>query len=184
MKEIWKDVEGFEGLYQVSNMGRVKSLQRISKRNSKKSPTFYIAQKILKPTMDGSGYFHVRLANQGKYKLFKLHRLVAKHFLADYSEQLTINHINSKKEDNKVTNLEMMTLDENIEFSTGENRFKYYCVQLNKIIRCPKLFFKKIKLNYNRYRFLKCVLTGEKYPNTELTFKRVTLAKAKKLEKK
>lgn len=126
-KEKWKAVKGFEGLYEVSNMGRVKSLEKtitnginITHYNKTgevllNKPMTY-KEKILKPCMDACGYLHYRLSKEhGRYTLFKAHRLVAKHFLKDYSEKLTVNHINGNKMDNRIKNLEMMTRSDNIK---------------------------------------------------------------------
>ena len=71
MNEIWKDIEGYEGLYQVSNFGNVKSL------NYKRSGR----EKILKPSKDNDGYLHVNLCKNNNQKGFTIHRLVAKTFI-------------------------------------------------------------------------------------------------------
>lgn len=152
-QEIWKDVKNFEGFYQVSNLGRVKSLERLVRH--KPGQHRLVKERILSPCQDNCGYLHVRLANDGVYKLFKVHRLVAMHFLESYSEDLTVNHINHDRTDNRAENLEMLTLKENI-LDKDFNR-KIYCKELNQYICQPKRFFKRLNIKYNRYRFLQAI---------------------------
>lgn len=90
--EQWEDIIGFEGLYKVSNLGNVMSIRR---------------NKLLSKMIDNYGYHVVRLSNKGTFKTFKVHRLVAKVFLDNYSENLQVNHKNEIKTDNQVSNLEM-----------------------------------------------------------------------------
>ena len=77
--EIWKDIEEFKGHYQISNLGRVKSLERyILQKNGKYYP---LKEKIMKLDKGNSGYFRITLRLNGKYKRYSVHRLVAKYFL-------------------------------------------------------------------------------------------------------
>lgn len=97
MKEIWKDIEGYEGLYQVSNFGDVKSL--IYHNGTK--------NRILTPTVNNRGYAHVVLHNNGKVKTFTVHRLVGDAFLKKQDLSFDqINHKDGVKTNNNVTNLE------------------------------------------------------------------------------
>lgn len=98
--EIWKDVKGYEGLYQVSNIGKVKSLH-------------YNKEKILADRFDKKGYLSVRLFKNGKSKIFKTHRLVAQAFIPNPINKEQVNHINGVKSDNRVENLEWCTNYEN-----------------------------------------------------------------------
>lgn len=119
MEEIWKDIEGYEGLYQVSNLGRVKSLKRdITNTNY---GVAHIKEKILKPRDDGKGYVRVVLYKNNQKKQFKIHRLVAKAFISNPENKATVNHINGNKSHNTVGNLEWCTNKENIyhAFKTG-----------------------------------------------------------------
>lgn len=174
--EIWKDVIGFQGHYQVSNLGRVKSLDRILHRNHKYSEFIHLKQKIIQPTMDGTGYYHVRLAKQSKYTLIKVHRLVAKHFLPNYSEYLTVNHKDLDKSNNCVDNLQMLTQLQNAKYSVGKRR-KYYCIQTEQIVKSPKVFLKKFNISYNRYRFLQSIKDNIPYLNSNLHFKYIKVEK-------
>ena len=98
----WKDIPGFEGLYQVSDCGQVKSCSR--------SDTF--KEKILKPILDAYGYHLVNLYKEGKQKTFKVHRLVALVFL-EGNNSLTVNHIDECKTNNHVSNLEYLSSGDN-----------------------------------------------------------------------
>lgn len=96
--ELWKDIKGYEGHYQISNSGEVKSL----KKNR---------QKILSNRVNAFGYHHVSLLKDGKTKEKLVHRLVAEHFLNE-TEKETVNHIDCNKINNHVDNLEWATRSE------------------------------------------------------------------------
>jgi hypothetical protein len=117
MKEIWKDIKEFEGRYQVSNMGRVKSLARIIVGNKRgKSHKYNWPEKILKfsRTRKGMGYCIVTLSRNGVACYRTIHRLVAKAFVPNPENKPQVNHKNRKKADNKSSNLEWCTLIENL----------------------------------------------------------------------
>lgn len=124
MKEIWKDIEGYEGIYQISNLGRVKSLIRVIKRSDGKIKTF--KERILKPALNTFGYPYVNLSKQGKVKSFVVHRLVVKAFILNIGNKSDVNHINGIKTDNRVVNLEWNTRSENVQhaFDNGLNNNK------------------------------------------------------------
>lgn len=108
MEEIWKDIKGYEGRYQISNFGRVKSL-------------IYHKEKIMniynfrRDGEKGKGYWRVRLIKNSSYKYFFVHRLVAEAFIPNSNNYTTVNHINGIKTDNRVENLEWCSLKENIQ---------------------------------------------------------------------
>lgn len=106
MKEIWKDIEGFEGIYQISDKGNVKSLNY--RRTGK--------EMVLKPGTYG-GYFMVNLYINGKSKGYKIHQLVCKTFLENINYKPCINHKNGIKTDNRLDNLEWVTYSENSQHS-------------------------------------------------------------------
>lgn len=96
MQEVWKDIVGYEGCYQVNNLGSVRSIK-----------------KILKPNLTKKGYYHVTLYNNGIPKTFRLHRIVAQHFIENPQNKLEVNHIDGNKINNMVNNLEWNTRVEN-----------------------------------------------------------------------
>ena len=108
LKEIWRDVVGYEGLYQVSNLGRVKSLNY--HRSGKEG--------IMKPVLEDNGYYSVNLYKNGKVKKFSLHRLVVETFLGKIPNGLVVNHLNEIKSDNRLENLEICTQKENTNYGT------------------------------------------------------------------
>ena len=111
-EEIWRDIKGYEGLYQVSNMGRVKSLERtVTRKNGRK---YTVKELILKPNSDGHGYLRVDLGNgSGKGKTIKVHRLVCEAFHKNPENKPCVNHIDENKTNNTASNLEWCTYEEN-----------------------------------------------------------------------
>jgi hypothetical protein len=109
--EIWKDINGYEGYYQVSNIGRVKSLARVIEYRK----GIYGNKKeiILKTFKDGKGYLKYKLCKNGKEKSVISHRLVAIAFLHNLNQKPEVNHINGIKDDNRLENLEWCTSSEN-----------------------------------------------------------------------
>jgi len=104
IKETWKDIKGYEGLYQVSNIGRVKSLERETfRKDGKKLP---LKERILKLRPNKDGYLRVQLCNgSGKTKNFFVHRLVCEAFHENPKNKPCVNHINEDKSDNRACNL-------------------------------------------------------------------------------
>lgn len=119
MKEIWKDIEGFENMYQVSNLGKVKSLPRtILRKDGKK---LQIKEQILKGSKDTKGYIQVELKKDGKRNIKVIHRLVANAFISNKDNKEQVNHIDGNKENNCISNLEWVTCQENIQHAWKNN---------------------------------------------------------------
>lgn len=117
-KEIWKDVIGYEGLYQVSNFGNVKVLPRIIKNYR---GSFLAKEKILKPCIT-EGYARVVLTKNGIRSTKKVHRLVASAFLGEMNH-LHVNHIDCNRSNNHIDNLEWVTHLENMRHARLNNRY-------------------------------------------------------------
>lgn len=110
-EEIWKDVIGYEGLYQISSMGKVKSLQQGNAIGSK----ITYREKIMKPRLKKSGYYDVGLKTKGRQKRFRINRLVAMHFIPNPENKPFVNHKEGIKSDNRMAKLEWCTHSENME---------------------------------------------------------------------
>ena len=125
MTEEYRDIIGYEGIYQISNEGNLKSLK-------------WNKSKILKKHIDNNGYYSSNLTLNNKYKTFRLHMLVAKAFLnhtPDGTTKLVVNHIDGNKLNNNINNLEVVTHRENIttcsktrgnNFSSNYKGVSYY----------------------------------------------------------
>lgn len=112
--EIWKDVVGYEKLYQVSNFGRVKSLDMVlSYKRHGKNQIRIRKGKVLSPTTMKNGYLRVEMSNNCIHKLNLVHRLVAKAFIPNPNNYREINHKNCDKSDNSVENLEWVSSSQN-----------------------------------------------------------------------
>lgn len=108
MEEVWKDIPDYEGLYQISNFGNVKSISRMSYK--RKCETI-----IKKPCLSGKGYLKVTLCKDGTKKYVFIHRLVAQMFIPNPENKLTVDHIDRNKLNNNVNNLRWATYSEQIK---------------------------------------------------------------------
>jgi len=120
MKEEWKDIPKYEGLYQVSNLGRVRSIDRVVRTKSGKSKN--LKGIILSPQYYKNGYRFVTLSKDGNTKGFSIHRMVALSFIPNPENKPEVNHINENKNDNRASNLEWMSVRENRNYGTRIER--------------------------------------------------------------
>ena len=107
--EHWKEIAGYEGLYEVSDLGRVKSLK-------------YGKEKILKPLKHTCGYLQVNLFKDGHGKAIYVHRIVAEAFIQNPNNLETVNHKDEDKTNNAVSNLEWMSKRDNDNYGTRNKR--------------------------------------------------------------
>lgn len=119
MNEIWRDIEGYEGLYQVSNKGRVKSLK-------------YGKERILKSHDNGRGYVDVQLSKDSTRKYIKVHRLVAQAFIPNQNNLSEVNHKDENKKNNCVENLQWMRHIDNCNYGTRNERISRKILQYSK----------------------------------------------------
>ena len=110
--EVWKDVVGYEGLYQVSDRGNVYSVERLNSRGYK------IGGRIMKPNYRRDGYLTVDLHSNGKRRTKKIHRLVAEAFIPNPNNLPEVNHMDENKTNNELSNLEWCTRKHNNNHGT------------------------------------------------------------------
>lgn len=127
--EEWRDIPNYEGIYQVSNLGRVKRLQREEMRpcivrNGYKVKGFSISisELLLKPSDTRDGYKRVSLCKKGKQEYLRVHRLVASAFIPNPDNKPQVNHLDNNRSNNVVTNLEWCTAKENAEYASKQGR--------------------------------------------------------------
>ena len=148
--EIWKDIEGYEGYFQVSDSGNVRSLDRIivdCNGVSKRIRGF--AKKI---TINADGYRVVTLSKNGKDKVFFVHRLVAFAFIPNPNGYEFINHKDENKSNNNISNLEWCTCAYNNRYGTAPERTRMKIKELGQM--CPVIQFSTEGVKLNEYESL------------------------------
>ena len=121
MSEEWRDVVGYEGLYQVSDQGRVKSLARTC--NTKGGSNRTVKERILKPCDNGRGYLYISLSDgTGEHKRHYIHRLVGETFVPNPLEKEDVNHKDENPSNNHASNLEWLTHKENLNYGMRNER--------------------------------------------------------------
>ena len=167
--EIWRDIEGFEGHYQISNYGRVKSFKN--------------GEVIIrKPHVDKDGYLQICFCDKSNHKWFKVHRLVAIAFIPNPENKETINHIDGCKMNNFVENLEWATRTENNQHAVRIGLMKSgvdnYRAKLTReqVIWCRKMYIPRdkefgssalAKIFSIARRSMHDIVTGKTYKNVE-----------------
>lgn len=120
MEEIWKDIDGYEGIYQVSNMGQVKSLDRMVTNID--GVTYMVRGRILRQANDDKGYKRVTLSKNCITKNYQVHRLVAIAFIPNPNNYPVVNHLDETPQNNRVDNLEFCTQEHNLKYGTCRER--------------------------------------------------------------
>lgn len=150
-QEIWKDIEGYEGLYQISNLGEVKALPRNINNQFKNK------EYNLKKIINKDGYYVINLKNSNhKNKIHRINRLVAMAFIPNPENKLQVNHIDGNKKNNKVENLEWCTAKENKQHA-----------QKNGLIRKKTIL--KLDLNGNVLQKYETVREASELNNLDYT---------------
>lgn len=122
MQEVWKDVVGYEGYYQVSNLGRVKSLRTKAYSPKEKCAIVVMRERVLRQSPNVKTYLNVSLRKSGTKNTQKVHRLVAKAFIPNPDNLPQVNHKDENKQNNCVENLEWCTNQYNINYGTARAR--------------------------------------------------------------
>lgn len=131
--EIWKDIKGYEGLYQASNLGRVKSLGNNKNRK----------EKILKSFLNHKGYLRVGLCKNGKVKRYFVHRLVYEAFIGEIPKGMQVNHKDENPQNNILSNIDtLMTQKENNNWGTHNERIAK--ANINNPKRCKSVIQKSL----------------------------------------
>jgi hypothetical protein len=153
LTEYWVDIRGYEGYYQVSNYGNVRSLDRVITEQTGKTQT--LKGRILKPHTNSSGYYQINLNRKSIRTTFAIHQLVAQAFLDNRSSKPLVNHINGIKTDNNVNNLEWATYSENLEHA--------YKNRLRRAVKTNEVASKnyKRKLTEQQVREIKLLIAAK-----------------------
>ena len=160
MTEIWLPIEGYENLYEVSNLGRVRRLESVV--TSKAGVKQKFPGKILKPRAN-KGYLMVQLCKNGIIRDFLIHRLVAAAFIPNPDKKFQVNHLSEDKLNNSVENLAWCSAKENINYGTRNKRVSeklskpVLCVELNQIFPSLREAARQLSLSVGN---ISCVLTG------------------------
>lgn len=142
--EIWKDIKGYEGLYQISSYGKVKSLSRklryLQPNNGKE--LFRVSNEKILKLKNVKGYNAITLCKNGINKEFRICRLVALNFIPNTENKLQVNHIDCNKKNDNIKNLEWVTSSENMKHAYNNNLTKK-CYNKNdlrlvKKVKCTK----------------------------------------------
>ena len=135
MEEIWKPIKDYENLYEISNLGRIRSKDRVVYQKNRWNDNlsrFLYKGKLLNTKIEENKYVQVHLCKNNKQKRYLVHRLVAETFIPNPENKEQVNHINCNKNDNRVENLEWTTPKENTQHAIKNNRKKITTIKINQ----------------------------------------------------
>ena len=161
--EVYVNIRGYEGYYQVSNYGNVRSLDRVIKEKTGKPQT--LKGRVLKQRINPGGYYYVGLGKNGSKATFAIHQLVAQAFIPNPKNKKTVNHMDGNKLNNSVANLEWSTYSENLEHA--------YKAGLRQAVKSSEVASKnyKRKLTEQQVREIKRLLAAGNLTHKEIATK-------------
>lgn len=169
--EIWKPIKNYEGIYEVSNLGRIKTLERVYLSAIQR----YQKEQIISQRINHKGYLIVAL-NKNKKVTKTTHRIVCESFHADtYFENATVNHINQNKLDNNASNLEWVTIKENIQ--DYRKKVNNYVGINHPMARLSEKDVKNIREEYENTKIFQKDL-AKKYKITQVMISKIITRKA------
>lgn len=166
MNEIYKDIGGYYGDYQISNLGNVKSFKK--------------TERLLKFGINATGYYHVGLSYNGLVKYHNVHRLVAETFIPNSNSKQCINHINGIKTDNRIENLEWCSYSENNQHSY-DNKLHLPIIHSNETKNKMSVIRLGKKHTTSSIEHMSIIKQGEKNKTAKL--KNVDIVEIRKLRK-
>lgn len=142
-KEVWKDVKGYEGHYQVSDSGKVRSLDRNIQVEGR-SELRTLKGRMLKLITNNYGYKVVNFSKDGVHKKIQVHRLVAEAFIVTKKLDFQVNHKDGNKENNHISNLEFLSIGDNMRHAHSTGLIKNYAKKLDeeKVLEIRKMYAK------------------------------------------
>lgn len=163
LTEYWSDIPNYEGYYQVSNYGNVRSLDRVIKEKTGKTQT--LKGRVLKQRINPGGYYYIGLGKNGTKATFAIHQLVAQAFIPNPNNKRIVNHIDGNKLNNSLANLEWSTYSENLEHA--------YKIGLRRAVRSNEVASKnyKRKLTEQQVREIKRLLAAGNLTQKEIATK-------------
>jgi hypothetical protein len=137
-EEVWKDIEGYEGLYEISTFGNVRSVDRVIR--STKGHLRKLKSHGIKQLITGQGYFHVRIRKNGNRKTKFIHRLVAETFISNPGNYPIVNHIDGDKGNNHISNLEWVTSQQNAQHALKHNLTSTTKLSKQEVLKIRELY--------------------------------------------
>ena len=177
--EIWKPIPSLNGDYEASSQGRIRSTKKIITKSN--GIEYTRISKVLKPALNPDGYESCGLSINGKNTTFKVHRLVAETFIENQERKPQVNHINGIKNDNKVENLEWVTISENIKHSYRKKLRNPKVGSLNGMSKLSEKEVSEIRIHAkNKGRYYGRAELAKKYGVSECTIKEVVTRRKNK----